>query len=109
MVRFAFFLMIIFSSCTHWIVGSEVRLQMENLTDEVISDLSVHSKSGSVVLVPETLESGEKSKVYEVEWVGKFEFGISQAPLGVHRLEAGSSVVAQIKKDQNGRFTMSLK
>ena len=108
-MRLMFFLMVIFSSCTHWIVGSEVRLQMENLTDEVISDLSVHSKSGSVVLVPETLESGEKSKVYEVEWAGKFQFRILQAPLGTHRLKAGSSVVAQIKKDQNGNFAMSLK
>ena len=108
-MRLMFFLMVIFSSCTHWIVGSDVRLQMENLTDEVISDLSVHSKSGSVVLVPETLESGEKSKVYEVEWVGRFEFRILQAPLGTHKLKAGSSVVAQIKKDQNGNFAMSLK
>jgi len=108
-MRLMFFLMVIFSSCTHWIVGSDVRLQMENLTDEVISDLSVYSESGSVVLVPETLENGEKSKVYEVEWVGRFEFRILQAPLGTHKLKAGSSVVAQIKKDQNGNFAMSLK
>jgi hypothetical protein len=86
---------------------------MENLTDEVISDLSVYSESGYVVLVPETLESGKKSKAYEVEWVGKFEFRILEAPLGTyrnlgtHRLKAGS-VVAKITKDPNGNFTMSL-
>jgi len=108
MMRWVFFLMFIFSSCTHWIVDSDVRLQMENLTDEEISDLSVYSKNGYVVLVPETLEHGEKSKVYEVEWVGKFEFAISQGALGTHKLKSGSAV-AQIKKDDNGNFTMSLK
>ena len=81
-------------SCTHWIVGSTVRIQMENLTDEVISDLSVVSEKGHIVLVPEILGSREKSRVHEVEWAGEFPLAIfvdgSRIELGTHKLKAGS-------------------
>jgi hypothetical protein len=100
-------------SCTHWITGSEVRIQVKNSTAETIRDLSLRSESGKLeVLVPEVLKSDSTSKVHDVEWAGKFDFvifcGEEMHKLGTRRIKAGSSVVAQITKE-NGNFIMTIK
>jgi hypothetical protein len=113
---FAFFLL----SCTHWLIETQTRIQVENLTDEIISDLSIVSKNEQeienkqkITLVPGNIESREKSKVYEVELVGEFNFEVHYGdslvplPLGTHKLKGGS-VLAQIKKE-NGKLIMVLK
>ena len=106
------FLIIGLASCTHWLIDTETRIQAENLTDSEISDLSIVSENGEKrVLVPGSIESQAKSRVYEVELTGKFDFAIrignNWEPLGVHRLKGGS-VLARIK-NENGKFTITLK
>ncbi|MCL1957516.1 MAG: hypothetical protein FWF63_09355 [Fibromonadales bacterium] len=105
---FAFFLL----SCTHWIIESQTRIQVENSTGEIISDLCIVSKSGQrIILVPGSIESGKKSKVYEREWVGEFDFMVyaedDWKPLGIHKLKGGS-VLARITK-KGSKFEMALK
>ncbi|GBU25189.1 hypothetical protein R83H12_01830 [Fibrobacteria bacterium R8-3-H12] len=106
---FAFFLL----SCTHWLIDTETRIQVENSTGYVISDLCIVSKSGQrIIFVPDSIEIGLRSKVYEVEWVGEFDFEVRVGddwgvPLGTHRLKGGS-VLAQIK-GKDGEFEMVLK
>jgi len=100
---------LLLTSCTHWLIDTETRIQMENGTSEQIRNLSLISSNGqTVVWIPETLEAGEVSRVYEKEWVGEFNFAIysgdSLVHLGVHKLKGGS-VLAQIR-NENGKFTM---
>jgi len=108
----AFFLL----SCTHWLIETETRIRVKNLTNDMISDLCIVSKSGQkIVLVPDSLEKGEQSIAYEIEWVGEFDFRVyvyvgnnwEPQPLGIHRLKGGS-VWAEIT-EKNGIFKMMLK
>jgi len=105
---FAFFLL----SCTHWLMDTYTRIQVENSTSVIISDLCIVSKSGQkIILVPDSIEIGKKSKIYEVEWVGEFDFmvrvGNDWKPLGVYKLK-GSSVLARIR-ESDAKFEMVLK
>jgi len=105
---FTFFLL----SCTHWLIDTQTRVQAQNSTNDIISDLCIVSKSGQkIVLVPGRVEIGEKSKVYEIELVGEFSFvvhaGDNWEPLGIHRLKGGS-LLATITEN-NGKFEMELK
>ncbi|MDR2583463.1 MAG: hypothetical protein LBC75_08295 [Fibromonadaceae bacterium] len=97
---FAFFLL----SCTHWIIETETRIRVENLTGDTISDFCIVSKSGQkIILVPGSIESGKKSKVYEIELVGEFDFMVQVGddwkpePLGIHKLKGGS-LLARIRE-----------
>jgi hypothetical protein len=106
---FVFFLL----SCTHWFTETETRLQMENLTKQEIHSLSLVSKEGKVhVLVPDTLEPGEFSRVYENGWVGEFKFAVfadSRIDLGSHALKGGS-ILAKIKEsEENGEIFLVFK
>ena len=99
---FVFAFAFLFVSCSHWIAGTEVRIQVFNNTGETIRDFSVVSETGKVmVLVPKTIEDKDKSDVYEIEWVGSFRFAVfvgnEMKDLGVHRLSSGS-VVARINE-----------
>jgi hypothetical protein len=105
---FAFFLL----SCTHWLIETETRIQAENSTSYIISDLCIVSAKGQkIVLVPGSIKSGGKSKVYEIEWVGEFSFmlrsGDDWEDLGTHKLKGGS-LLAQIT-EKDGKFAMTLK
>jgi len=101
------------SSCTHWLIETETRIQVENGTNREICDLSlVSQKSGqTAVLVPDILRKGERSRIYEHELVGEFNFAIfsgdKQVNLGVHKLKGGT-VLAQITEEE-GRFVMQFK
>jgi hypothetical protein len=97
------FAFIFFASCTHWIAGSETRIQVINETSKTISNFSVVSETGKVnFLVPDTIKEGSKSDVYESEWVGKFNFAVfvgdDMVDLGFHRLKS-SSVWVSIKEE----------
>jgi len=105
---FAFFLL----SCTHWLIDTYTRIQVENSTSDIISDLCIVSKSGQkIILVPGIVKIGERSRVYEVEWVGEFNFmvrvGNDWEPIGIYKLKGGS-VLAQIR-EREGKFEMTLK
>jgi len=105
---FALFLL----SCTHWIIETQTRIQVINSTSHIISDLCIVSESGQeMVLVSGSIESGKKSKVYEIELVGEFNFkvrvGDDLEPLGTHKLKGGSLLAEITEKD--GKFAMELK
>jgi len=101
-------------SCSHWLMETKTRIQVENSTDDIIGDLCIVSKnSQKIILVPGRIESGKKSKVYEIEWVGEFNFMVhvgddwKPEPLGIHKLKGGSPL-ARIR-DREGKFEMELK
>ncbi|MCL1956407.1 MAG: hypothetical protein FWF63_03710 [Fibromonadales bacterium] len=106
---FAFFLL----SCTHWLIETKTRIQVENSTGNTISGLCIVSKSGQRnIFISESIKSGDKSaKVHEVELVGEFDFEVlvedNWKPLGPHKLEGGSVLARITKKD--GIFNMVLK
>jgi len=105
---FAFFLL----SCSHWLIETKTRIQVENLTSGVISDFGIVSEYGQrMVFVPGNIESNKKSGVYEVEWVGEFNFGVyvggNWESLGVHKLKGGSLLARVMEKD--GKFEMELR
>jgi hypothetical protein len=109
---FIFIIAFFLSSCTHWLVETETRIRVKNLTNDMISDLCIVSKSGQkIVLVPDPLEKGEQSIAHEIKWVGEFDFmvyvGDNFEHLGIHRLKGGS-VWAEIT-EKNGTFKMVLK
>ena len=59
---------------SHLFIDTSTRLQVENKTDVAILGLDIISEDGSSVQpwIKETIEPGEKSKVVEEDWVGKF-------------------------------------
>jgi hypothetical protein len=100
------------TSCTHWLIETETRIQVENSTDVIISDLCIVSKNGQkIVLIPGGIEIGKKSIVYEIELTGEFNFGVhyvdSLVSLGIYKLKGGS-VLARIT-GESGKFAMVLK
>jgi len=102
----------LFLSCTHWIIETQTRIQVENFTGNIISDLCIVSKNGQkIILVPESIKNEEKSKIYEIELVGEFDFeiriGEDWEPLEIHKLKGGS-VLARITK-KGSKFEMVLK
>ncbi len=59
---------------SHLFVDTTTRLQLENKTDVTILGLDVVSEDGSSVRpwIRDTIEPGEKSRVFEEDWVGTF-------------------------------------
>lgn len=63
------------SGClSHWAIDSTTRLQIENKTNVTFYGLDIVSEDGTSVVpwVSDTLEPGERSRVYEEDWVGTF-------------------------------------
>ena len=63
------------SGClTHWFVDSTTRLQVENKTNQTIVEIGIVSEDGSAyrIWIQDTIPVGEKSRVYEADWVGTF-------------------------------------
>ena len=63
------------SGClSHWAIDSTTRLQIENKTNVTFYGLDIVSEDGSSVVpwISDTLEPGERSRVYEEDWVGTF-------------------------------------
>lgn len=59
---------------SHWFTDSSTRLQIENKTERVFVGLDIVSEDGSskIPWIRETLKPGERSRVYEQDWVGTF-------------------------------------
>ncbi|MCL2101801.1 MAG: hypothetical protein FWH22_08845 [Fibromonadales bacterium] len=111
-LNLAFIVAFFLTSCTHWLIDTETRIQAENETDKEIYNLSLVSGNGkTVILVPDTLKKGELSRPYKGEWVGKFDFAIFSEgfrfDLGHYELKGGM-VLAQIK-EENGKFTLNFR
>jgi hypothetical protein len=67
------------SGClTHWFVDSTTRLQVENGTSQMIVEIGIVSEDGSAyrIWIQDTIPAGEKSRVYEADWVGTFTMQI---------------------------------
>ena len=60
---------------SHWFTDSTTRLQIENKTERVFVGLDIVSEDGSTTIpwIRETLKPGERSRVYEQDWVGTFK------------------------------------
>lgn len=60
---------------SHLFIDTTTRLQLENKTNDTIFGLDVVSEDGSSVSpwVRDTIEPGEKSRVFEEDWVGTFK------------------------------------
>ena len=63
------------SGClTHWFVDSTTRLQIENRSSKMVVEIDILSEEDSdyKVWIRDTIHTGEKSRVYEEDWVGTF-------------------------------------
>ena len=63
------------SGClSHWFVDSSTRLQIENRTDWTITSFDIRAEDGSYWRwVKDTIAPGERSRVYEEDFVGSFK------------------------------------
>ena len=101
------------SGClTHWLVDSTTRLQVENRSSQTIVGIDILAENGSgyKVWVQDTIRTGEKSRVYEEDWVGSFHMRIRTTE-GEYKfdnleLEGGSEymVVSDSTKGLSYRF-----
>lgn len=66
---------VLLSGClSHWFVDSTTRLQIENKTDLYITGFDIRAEDGSYWRwVKDTIAPGERSRVYEEDFVGTFE------------------------------------
>ena len=69
------------SGClSHWFIDSTTRLQVENKTDSHIVSFGILSDDGSYwPWINDTIAPGEKSRVYEEDWVGTFRVRVRWA------------------------------
>ena len=63
---------------SHWFVDSTTRLQVENRSKSTILGIDIISEDGSSVRpwIKDTIEPGERSRVYEEDLVGTFRMRI---------------------------------
>ena len=66
---------------SHWFTDSTTRLQIENRTSRVFLGLDIVSEDGSSVIrwIQDSLPPGERSLVYESDWVGTFNIRLNFA------------------------------
>lgn len=92
----------------HWVTDTSVRLQLQNKTLGIISELQIiplDTTQLPLTWIPDTIPSNGHSLVYEKQLVGEFHFRIHYSPngcleescfhwqdLGVQELEGGSIV-----------------
>lgn len=62
------------SGClTHWFLDSTTRLQIENRSSKTVVEVDILAEDGSYnVWIQDTIRTGEKSRVYEEDWIGTF-------------------------------------
>ncbi len=60
------------SACTHLVLDSTERLQVKNLADQDIAQISVVGKNDTILWIPDTVAPGELSYVHEMDFVGSF-------------------------------------
>ncbi len=62
------------SGClTHWFLDSTTRLQIENKSSKTIVEVDILAEDGTYkAWIQDTIRTGEKSRVYEEDWVGTF-------------------------------------
>lgn len=85
------------SGClSHWFMDSTTRLQVENRSSKTIVEIGILAEDGLnfEVWIQDTIRTGEKSRVYEEDWVGTFNMRIrtfgSDYEIENLKLEGGS-------------------
>ena len=63
---------------SHWFLDPSTRLQVENRSSSTIVGIDVVSEDGSSIRpwIRDTIAPGERSRVYEEDWVGTFNIRI---------------------------------
>ena len=101
------------SGClTHWFEDSTTRLQVENRSSQTIVGIDILAEDGSEykAWIQDTIRTGEKSRVYEEDWVGTFRMRIRTTKTAYKfknlELEGGSEymVVSDSTKGLTYRF-----
>ena len=94
---------LVFTGClSHWFVDSTTRLQIENKTNVTFYGLDIVSEDGSSVVpwISDTLEPGERSRVYEEDWVGTFRVRVRWG--GFVYVKDGKCETRLLKKGDSG-------
>jgi len=98
----------VLSACTHLVLDSTERLQIKNLTDQDLAQLSVVGKKDTILWIPDTVAPGELSYVHELDFVGSFHIVIrakdstgswETVDMGKIDFDGGSELLKISKKD----------
>ena len=91
-------LTMVFSGCVQdWIWPEETRIQLINESQFQIKDLRIKALDHSqkdIVLVPETLEPGERSRVYTVSLSGEFNLELSTSQILCENEQIGDTLIS---------------
>ena len=105
----------VLSGClTHWFVDSTTRLQIENRSSKTVVDIDILAEDGTgyKVWIQDTIRTGEKSRVYEEDWVGTFNMRIrtfgSDYEIDNLKLEGGSEYMV-LSDSANGSLHYEFK
>ena len=105
----------VLSGClTHWFVDSTTRLQIENRSSKTVVEIDILAEDGTgyKVWIQDTIRSGEKSRVYEEDWVGTFNMRIrtfgSDYEIDNLKLEGGSEYMV-LSDSANGSLHYEFK
>lgn len=82
----------VFTGClSHWLTDSSTRLQIENRTEHVLIGIDIISEDGSSVIpwIQDSIAPGERSRVYEADWVGTFNVQLKFAGWELYQYECG--------------------
>ena len=82
----------VLSGClSHWFTDTSTRLQIENRTEHVFLGLDIISEDGSTVVpwVEDSVAPGERSRVFEADWVGTFNVQLKFAGWELYQFECG--------------------
>lgn len=81
-----FFLLVVFNGCLmHFFNNSTLRLQIINRSEENVTEIISYSPDSSWeerILFDDEVESGGKSRVFEVDWSGSLYLRVGFAPDG---------------------------
>ena len=76
---------------SHWFIETESRLQVENATDDIILygiDVVAENGDDFEKWIDEIILPGERSKVYQGDWVGEFSIRIRHGRAGKDTLQS---------------------
>ena len=98
---------------THWFLDSTTRLQIENKSSKTVVEVDILAEDGSYrAWIQDTLRTGEKSRVYEEDWVGTFTLRIRTlgADFDIQNLSFdGGSEYMVLSDDEDGSLHYEFK
>lgn len=92
---------------SHWFLDPSTRLQVENRSSSTIVGIDIISEDGTSVRpwIRDTIAPGERSRVYEEDWVGTFNVRIRvvESVSGIASVE-GSYDIEDLEFDGGSEF-----